>query len=451
MADQVAIIGGGLAGVTAALFAFKQGARPVLVKKGGGATSFSSGGLDLAVDPYPPPQRPDKVETRSRKNLARYVLNMPQHPYLTLVGKRDEDESENIMQMLKAACEEVFPEGSELELEGDVELARPLFTSLGTVKYTNLFPARTAGPESPGLAKPLVAGVRGLVDFDPWSAGQVAAENAQRMGVSINPSIAWIAFGEQERQTPALAAAIEQDPAAFLEAVAALDVTGAESLLLPPALPLARRHSILKELEERLSLPVYETLSLPPSVPGLRLSSYLAGLLREKEIPVINGTVTGYRADTTGLTGLEIEPSSNPGDKAQQWAGPGKDGMLRLPVSSVVLAAGKFAAGGLAKKRSFREKIFDLPVAVNGEFCGELFVEKVLGHHVSDSHLLFSAGVLTDRELRPLDPQGDPVYQNLYAAGGVLSGNDYMTQGTGAGVALASGLKAGENTAKRRD
>ncbi len=447
MARTVAIIGGGLAGVTAALFAARNGARPVIVKKGGGATSFSSGGLDLATDPLPPPHRPDKVETRSRANLARYVLNMPHHPYLKLIRQQEEEEVENILQMMEAARQEIFPQGAELELHGDVEFASPLFTSLGTVKYTNLFPEKTAGPESPGLQKPLVAGVSGLIDFDPWSFGRVAADNARTMGITISPRSAYVDFGETQMQSPALSSAIDRQPEAFLEAVSRLDMSGAESLLLPPVMPLARRASIMAELEERLSVPVYETLALPPSVPGLRLSEYLSALADKNQVPVLSANVTGFRTDDKRLIGLELDLSASAMKAASHTVERLEEGRAYLQADAVVLASGKFIGGGLAKERQFREKIFDLPVAVNNEFYGEVFIEKVLGHSVSDPHLIFNAGVLVDRDLRPLDETGTTVYENLFAAGAVLSGNDYMTQGTGAGVALASGLKAGENAA----
>jgi len=447
MAGTVAIIGGGLAGVTAALFARKNGARPVIVRKGGGATSFSSGGLDLATDPMPPPNRPDKVETRSRANLARHVLNMPHHPYLKLIRQQEEEEVENIIQMLETVRHEIFPQGADLELHGDVEFASPLFTALGTVKYTNLFPERTAGPESPGLQKPMVAGVNGLADFDPWSFGRVASDNARTMGVNISPRSAYIVFGDPQMQAPELCAAIERQPEAFLEAVSQLDMSGAGSLLLPPVLPLARRASMMAEMEERLSVPVYETLALPPSVPGLRLTEYLTGLAEKNNVPVLSAGVTGFRTDGKGLAGLELDLSASAVKAASQTVEQLEEGRAYLQADAVVLASGKFIGGGLAKERRFREKIFDLPVAVNNEFCGDIFIEKVLGHRVSDPHLLFNAGVLVDNTLRPLDENGMPVYENLYAAGAVLSGNDYMTQGTGAGVAMASGLKAGENAA----
>ncbi len=449
MAGTVAIIGGGLAGIAAALFAAKNGARPVIVCKGGGSTSFSSGGLDLAVDAFPPPAQPDKVETRSRANLARHALHMPHHPYLKLVQRQEEEEAENILQMLRAGCEALFPSGAELELEGDIEFTCPLFTSLGTVKYTNLFPSRTAGPESPGIEKPLVAGVRGLIGFDPWSFCRIASDNAQRMGINMAPQTAMLEFGQVERQAPALAAAIDRQPESFLDAFSSLEATPAEAVVLPPVLPLSKRSQLIKELENRLSMPVYETLSMPPSVPGIRLSAYLETLARKNNIPLLPATVTGYKADGNRIGQLELELQKAAGDNAGEYIET-VNGKTCLAADSFVLAAGKYIGGGLEKASSFREKIFDLPVAVNSEFCEEIFIEKVLGHSVTDPHLLFAAGVLVDRELRPLDREGAPAFENLYAAGAVLSGNDYMTQGTGAGAALASGLKAGENAAKSR-
>ncbi|MDU4244759.1 MAG: FAD-binding protein, partial [Varibaculum cambriense] len=55
---------------------------------------------------------------------------------------------------------------------------------------------------------------------------------------------------------------------------------------------------------------------------------------------------------------------------------------------------------------------------------------------------LFEVGVQVDSQMRVLDASGDPLYQNLYAAGGLLAGATRWREKSGDGIALASALRA---------
>jgi glycerol-3-phosphate dehydrogenase subunit B len=61
---------------------------------------------------------------------------------------------------------------------------------------------------------------------------------------------------------------------------------------------------------------------------------------------------------------------------------------------------------------------------------------------------LFSAGVRTDRRLRPLASQGRPHHARIFAAGDLLGGFDPSRERTGLGVALLSGIHAGRAAAE---
>ena len=64
------------------------------------------------------------------------------------------------------------------------------------------------------------------------------------------------------------------------------------------------------------------------------------------------------------------------------------------------------------------------------------------------SQRLFSTGVRTDARLRPLGADGEPLFENLFAAGDLIGGFDPSTQRTGLGVALLTGLRAASELAR---
>jgi len=57
-------------------------------------------------------------------------------------------------------------------------------------------------------------------------------------------------------------------------------------------------------------------------------------------------------------------------------------------------------------------------------------------------HPLERAGVRTDADLRPVAPDGTPLYENVRVAGSLLAGQQYIRERCGDGVALTSGRRA---------
>jgi glycerol-3-phosphate dehydrogenase subunit B len=57
-------------------------------------------------------------------------------------------------------------------------------------------------------------------------------------------------------------------------------------------------------------------------------------------------------------------------------------------------------------------------------------------------HPLERAGIRTDTELRPVGPDGLPIYDNVRVAGSLLAGQRSIGERCGDGVALTSGRRA---------
>ena len=86
-----------------------------------------------------------------------------------------------------------------------------------------------------------------------------------------------------------------------------------------------------------------------------------------------------------------------------------------------------------------RETVFDLPVTGLAETDRVRFAP-----HYFDAQPLATAGVATDDLLRPVDGAGNPVYENLHAAGAILGGAIPWKEKSGSGISIVTGYAAAE-------
>ena len=102
-----------------------------------------------------------------------------------------------------------------------------------------------------------------------------------------------------------------------------------------------------------------------------------------------------------------------------------------------VYAGGGFESGTLNVDSYWKvkERAFDLPLVIPE---GPLVHEDYWG----PNQPLFEVGVRVDSQMRVLDTSGAPLYQNLYATGGLLAGATRWREKSGDGIALASALRA---------
>jgi glycerol-3-phosphate dehydrogenase subunit B len=67
----------------------------------------------------------------------------------------------------------------------------------------------------------------------------------------------------------------------------------------------------------------------------------------------------------------------------------------------------------------------------------------------AEGHPLESAGIRVDDQLRPLDPGGEPLLENVQVVGSLLAGMRYLGERCGDGVAIASAHRAAGSAASR--
>jgi glycerol-3-phosphate dehydrogenase subunit B len=69
---------------------------------------------------------------------------------------------------------------------------------------------------------------------------------------------------------------------------------------------------------------------------------------------------------------------------------------------------------------------------------GQWFAESLL----PSDHPIHYAGVAADHDLRPIDDQGQPLYENLRVAGRLLAGYNGVCEGSTEGVWIATSQAA---------
>jgi glycerol-3-phosphate dehydrogenase subunit B len=200
-----------------------------------------------------------------------------------------------------------------------------------------------------------------------------------------------------------------------------------EKLGLPAVLGYSSSQSAWADLQKRLGTDIFEVPLPPPSIPGLRLYNLMRARLQEEGVRVI-----------IGLSALK--PILEKGEIQGIALGEARKSPV-YRASAYVLATGKFVGGGLdAQRNRIFETLFDLPVEYP-QNRKEWFTTQLL---TSIGQPFNSFGVEVNASLQPTDSGGKVIYQNLYAAGGILAHADSMAEKSGGGVAIATGYVAGQ-------
>ena len=409
---RVVVIGAGIAGLVAACRLARAGASVALLNKGTGGLQLSQGTVDiLGYDP-------GRVE-RPLDALAGFAEANPGHPYAHLDAGAVGQAVEYLRELV----------GADL-LVGDPAVNLQLPTAAGAVRPTALAsPSMTAGA-CVADARFVIVGLRQLKDFYP----ELVAHNLNRTdlpgGGRLTARAAMLDFaardGEVDSSGLTYARALD-DPATrgrFAAAVKAL-VRDGETVGLPAVLGLDV-HTAWSEIAEQVEAEVFEIPLPPPSIPGMRLNRALLAAAKAAGVRTVPGSrVTGFRASSGSVRSVQLAAAG---------------GVREFTADAFVLASGGFESGALNADsyHNVRETVFDLPLRIPD---GAL----VHGDYWGDPQPLFAIGVETDAEMRVRHPGGDPVYGNLYAAGGILAGATRWQEKSGEGIAAASAVRAADS------
>jgi glycerol-3-phosphate dehydrogenase subunit B len=423
---DVGVVGGGLAGLTAAIAAADAGARVHLLATGAASTHWASGAIDIGVTPG----------ATSPRDAVRELAADVDHPYRFL-GPMVADALETLRSVLAA-------EGLDL-VGGLDDPLRPLPTAIGATRPVAIVPDGMAGA-LPAWAPDealIVCGPAGFRDF--WSEAIAASlrnpaswRGADRPATIHAVTVELPGLAGRHNLTGLTIARAFDDPAwreRTLDAIAAavdrLGISTAGRIALPAVLGLDDHAAVLAAARARLPLPPFEVPLVPPSIPGVRLFAALRSALRRRGGRLqIGEAVHGVIGDDRRVGAL-VAPAA-----AREFV---------VSVGSVVLATGGIAGGGLVagEDRVLRETVLGLPVEAppaDAWLRGDPFDPA--------GHPLETAGIRTDKRLRPRSPgESRPVVENVHVCGALLAGQRALRQRCGEGVAIASGVLAGREAA----
>jgi glycerol-3-phosphate dehydrogenase subunit B len=411
---DVAVIGAGMAGMAAALFAGERGLSCIQVGNGGGIL-FASGLLDL-LGVHPVAER--RLWPSPYAAIAALAREQPEHPLARVDTASIRTAFETFVSALGAA-------GLGYAALG--ERNRSVLTSIGTIKTTFGVPlSMIAGVDALAARPPcLLVDFRGLREF---SARQIAATLGDR----------WPGLRHQRIEFPGSEAAPELYAAHLARGLETAETRArtialvkpllgnARAVGFPAVLGLARSSDVHAAFEAGLGVPVFEIPTMPTSVPGLRLLGALETALSVRGVHRRHqATVRALAFDgDAGSATLELE---------------GVPGGERVHARAVVLATGRFMGRGLSADRGHvRESILGLPVhqpASREAWHQRNFLEP-------SGHAINRAGLMIDDAWRPLDARGKPAWPRLFAVGSILAHQDWMRSKCGSGLAISTAWAA---------
>lgn len=385
---RTVVIGAGIAGLTAALMLKEAGADVTVITFGFGGLQLGQGSIDILDATHP----------------LDAIKELPEdHPYHKI-------SADSIREGI-AAFNRIVP------LEGNLETSTVLPTALGALRRTGFFPASMAAGRIEEGASYVLVGFDGLKDFYP----RLAAENLAEQGVDARAEVIKLSAPGDTALAYSRSLA-EPGAAEELGARLAKIVREGERIGIPAVV----REDVWARIQTAAGAPVFQIPLPPPSIPGLEMNELLRQACVDQRIrmhlnakavgaDVVDGKVTAIRTQVAGA-------------------------VKKIKADAVVYAGGGLESGALLLDSygKLSETVFDLPLA-SGEGASE---DLVHGDYWGAPQPLFSAGLRVDADMRPVDGEGQPVHDNLHAAGGLLAGAHRTHEKSGEGIALGSAAAA---------
>ncbi|MCO8254333.1 glycerol-3-phosphate dehydrogenase subunit GlpB [Haladaptatus sp. AB618] len=415
--DDVVVIGGGIAGMSAALSAAREGAQVRLLSHKESTLRHASGLVDVLGYTDADGLVPNPFDA---------ISGLPdEHPY-RIVG---EDGVRDGLDLFDSVADY---EGAHTDRNALV----PTFG--GKIKPTARYPPATAAGLASDGRDTLLVGFETVVDFDAPLASEALSAD-----VPFDVHGATVAFPGDFRtdaRITRLAHALDENErieesrdgvSASLPIRTALadavepHLDGAERVGFPALLGEERTEEVIASLESELDAAVFEVPMGPPSIPGMRLETAFHEALVEADVRTTSGNpVVDFETDDDDdIEAVVVERNG---------------AAIPFHGDQFVLATGGLVGKGIDSTRErVSEPIFDCYIPAPDDRY-DWSDEEAFGDHAFPRF-----GVDVDDELRPLDSAGEPEFGNLRAAGGVLGGYDFAAEKSGSGVSLSTGVVAG--------
>lgn len=193
----------------------------------------------------------------------------------------------------------------------------------------------------------------------------------------------------------------------------------------PAVLGSDEHEAVRRDLESLLQADVFEVPVGEPNLPGVRLGNRLFELVADAGIERVEGTVTDFASSGDVVQSVTVDPDAEDGEQ------------VTIDGGVFILSSGGVATGGLVGTGDdIVEPVFGCPTTISG---GP--VERSDSDPHGD-HPFARAGVEVTGELRPAE-NGEVLYGNVFAAGTVIGGHNFVRERSRGGVAVVTGYVAG--------
>jgi len=414
--NEIVVIGEGIAGITATVNLIKNGKNPILISKSFGATAMFSGAYDIGNSSY-------KYRTLSESIQDITELNK-YHPY-------------NYIKDVKTVLNESFKLVDNcLKLNlSSVSFENPnLFmpTQYGNFKPTSVVDKNNIQIELKNMIDS--GNSYAISSFDMFKNyhSQKLLNTLKDIAKSRNSitRFAPVKINFLKRNHDAYFQ--NHDFAQLLDSEKAFDkfITylkklskqiDIKTIIIPPILGIEEYPKLFERIKEECDIDMCETISLTPSVPGIRLQKAVSKYIKQNKIRKINSKVVSFKQKDGEITHLTTQNGTE------------------IPVCAVILATGKFIGGGIDVNQKPFESIFNLPVFYNNKGINNYSLDLMFDNDFFKNHKIYSTGVKINDKFKPVDVCNNVIYDNLFAAGNVLQGYNYLESHGGMGVAIATG------------
>ena len=411
---DLAIIGCGLSGMAAAFFATEKGFSVVQAGVSGGLI-FATGLLDV-MGTHP-------IETGHRWVDPWAAINavsndIPNHPYARLTPDIIKESLAKVVSFLRE---------NDLSYMKSGDNNSELMTQLGTTKTSYYIP-ETMWEGVSALKKKRPCLIVGFEELKDFSATRVARGLTSQWPGLRRLNIRLKGMAKASSLVSGDILARDMETAGNVEKLVHLirpHLKDAETVGLPAVLGMRRPREVIEKLSRELGAKVFEIPTTPLSVPGLRLNEVFTQGLAERGVKqFFPERILSWERGNDGTILLAMDQGVR-----KKW----------IRAEGVILATGRFWAHGLrADRDKIREPLFDLPVhqpEKREEWHREDFLD-LRGHPANQ------AGLTIDNQFRPLNRDGGPALEKLFAAGSILAHQDWMRMKCGSGLAISSAYAA---------
>ena len=411
---DILVLGGGLAGLSAAWQAAHSQQRVRLITKGWGTLHWGAGCIDV-LGYYPYHAR--EALTSPESGLLTLRNDHPNHPYALL----SMEQISSAIEAFKALCAE-----ASYPMHGSLSANWMLPSALGTLRPTCLAPETMIAGDLSKDDPMLIVGFDQFADFYP----ELIADNLTLLGKSARGLTLDVPSLRNQRFVTSRVLAMLFDQLEICREIAGLinmHIKGERRIGFPAVFGLKAPMKVKALLEAELGLPVFEIPTLPPSIPGIRLHELLVAAVERTGARVYNG--------------MQMLDSSSSGNIIRAVQTEAAARVKAHTAKNYILATGGILGGGTHAEYDgqVREVVFNLPLnaPVDRE---EWFFDKFLA---SAGHPVYQAGMSLGSDFRPLTARGEVAYENLFVAGNVIGNCDAVRERSLEGIALATGYTIG--------